>query len=199
MNVRRFLKSVVFGLACLGLSMGQAELLAATPKAKSTAKKIKVNNVSLDAKGVFHGVVLDKDRKPIGSTEVVIAQGKKVIAKTKTDARGDFQVTNLRGGNYQVVVANQIGHVRLWANGTAPPNATARAYMVSKPIVRGQGALGGIGALGGSVGLVTLAAGITTVTLTTINNGDIDDLQKDINSVQNQVTNIANTVNLLNQ
>ena len=199
MNVRRFLKSVVFGLACLGLSMGQAELLAATPKAQTTAKKIQINDVTLDAKGVFHGVVLDKNRKPIGMTEVVIAQGKRVIAKSKTDARGEFQVANLRGGNYQVVVAKQIGHIRLWSNGTAPPNASKRAYMVSKPIIRGQGAIGGLASLGGSVGLVTLAAGITTVTLTTINNGDIGDLQSDINSVQNQVTNIANTVNQLNQ
>jgi hypothetical protein len=193
MKVRLFLKSVVFGLACLGLTIGHADVLAG-PKTKTTASKLKISDVSLDSKGIFNGIVADKDGRPIGLSEVVIAQGKRVVAKTKTNERGEFQVAKLRGGNYQVVVAKQIGHVRLWKNGTAPPKAMQQALLISRPVVRGQSA---IGSLGGATGLFNLAAGVTAVTLGIVNNNDISDLQNDIDRVQTQVTNIANTINNL--
>jgi hypothetical protein len=169
--------------------------LLAGSKARTTANKPKINDVALDAQGVFNGIVADKDGRPLGFSQVVIAQGKRVIAKTKTNARGEFKVAKLRGGNYQVVVARQIGHVRLWKNGTAPPKAMKQALLISKPIVRGQSAIGGFG---GGAGLLNLAAGVAAVTLGIVNNNDLGDLQSDLDRVQTQVTNIANTINNLN-
>lgn len=197
MKVRLILKSVVFGLACLGLSVGQTQTLADTPYSESAANKIKINDVALNAEGVFSGIVADKDGNPQAQNEVLIAQGKRVIAKTETNARGEFQVEKLRGGHYQVVVGNQIGHVRVWTNTAAPPNSLKQVVLVSKPIVRGQSAIGGMSSVGGAAGLLTLGAAAATVTLGIVNNNDIGDLQNDVDSIQRQVNEIAKTVNML--
>jgi hypothetical protein len=86
------------------------------------------------------GQVLDESMQPISGLDVAIQSGGQTMATTKTDANGTFAVAGLRGGLHQITTVESIQNCRLWAPGTAPPNAAAHLRFVpgQDTVVRGQ-------------------------------------------------------------
>jgi hypothetical protein len=96
--------------------------------------------VALAQGGLLTGQVLDSTMQPRPGTEIKIQAGQQTTAVTVTDANGVFAVAGLRGGLHQVVTRDSIELCRLWAPGTAPPNAAANLRFVpgQNTVVRGQ-------------------------------------------------------------
>ncbi len=144
MKLYRNFKTGLAALAVAGTLLPVEALEAAQPEAASQEKAAKVASLIRDIKltedGLFRGQVADAKQKPVANAVVSVRQARKEIVRTKTNARGIFEVTNLKPGVYYVVAGTSHGVYRVWSNRTAPPKAMASAKMVSDmSIVRAQG------------------------------------------------------------
>lgn len=98
-----------------------------------------VRDVELGYGGLLVGRLLDGNGRPLSGAEVTVACGNKSLANTHTDAEGVFAVSNLRGGVHAVVTTENMQVCRLWAPGTAPPQAPKSIDLVSDTsVARGQ-------------------------------------------------------------
>ena len=156
MKYTKVLKGLAVVLATVGLVLPlHASALAAGPQRTQ-------RDVALGPGGLFHGQLVDRQGSGMsGATVTVSARGREV-ASGITDDAGNFAITGLRGGVYQVQTGQVTGVYRLWAPQSAPPSAQRSVLLVTDPFVaRGQ-VLGGLSlsviALGVGMGAVLWAA-----------------------------------------
>ena len=99
-----------------------------------------IHDVALQPGGLLVGQILDKTMKPMRGTAIVVQVNGQTAATTTSDINGVFAVNGLRGGVHQVVVVDSIQNCRLWAPGTAPPQAVSHLRFIpgQADIVRGQ-------------------------------------------------------------
>ena len=96
-------------------------------------------DVELDSHGVLSGRVVDAEGIPMASVPVSLRFQGREVARTLTDAAGNFRVAGLRGGVYEIVAGTSRGLYRIWAPGTAPPTANSGKMVVIRgQTVRGQ-------------------------------------------------------------
>ena len=109
-----------------------------------------ISDVQLGANGSLSGQIVNPQGQPIASRAVTLKQGEVTVARTKTDAKGNFTVAGLNNGIYTLETAEQASMHRLWAAHIAPPSARRGVMVVSETgTVRGQAAgLGGLGTVG---------------------------------------------------
>ena len=137
MKVSGFLKSTLTALACTGIVLPQPAVFAAPPtqdasqnKSESTTAP-KILDVSLDNDGVLHGTIMSVRSIRAVDADVIVKQGKRIVAKTKTNSEGGFSVPKLRGGVYQIEAEKSVASVRVWTNGTAPQKAKSHALLLT--------------------------------------------------------------------
>jgi len=163
--MKRWITTSVMCLACSGMAL-PTSLFAAPgadgsrplPAATDAATPM-VTDVALQEGGTFVGQVVDQQGLPVHGVTVLVRQQDRDVASAATDVNGQFRVSGLHGGVYQVVAGQASAVYRLWAPQTAPPTAPSAALMVSgQDVVRGQ--MGGLGfaALWGAA-----AAGVAAV------------------------------------
>nr|MBC8291251.1 carboxypeptidase regulatory-like domain-containing protein [Planctomycetota bacterium] len=80
-------------------------------------------DVKLSSRGVFAGYVLDAQGRPMANEPVLVRQGIRRVAQTRTDASGQFRVARMRGGVYQVVIRKSSSMFRVWTPSAAPKGA----------------------------------------------------------------------------
>jgi hypothetical protein len=121
-------------LACLGMLVSGPALQAATteggPTLLAVGQASAVPDVALDAGGALRGQVVDAHGNPLSRTPVAIRHFDREVARTISDASGNFRVTGLRGGVYGIVVGRTATVCRLWVPNTAPPSARPAALIV---------------------------------------------------------------------
>ena len=115
-------------LASIGLCM---PIVPASAKETAPLQAPIVRNVELGFGGLLVGRLLDANGRPLQDAEVSILTGDKQLAATRTDAEGVFAVSNLRGGVHQITTADSVQLCRLWAPGTAPPQAPKSIDVIS--------------------------------------------------------------------
>jgi hypothetical protein len=165
MKLARILRRSAVGMAVLGLLINGPFAIAARPVAEPP-----VRDISLSRGGVLHGQILNDQGAPVTGARVTVRHTGLDVATTQTQPEGTFLIAGLRGGIHEVVTADQVAKVRLWAADTAPPSAQPGVLFVgSDSIVRGQtcpcgdaGCHGCGGASGawGTIGAIALVAGI---------------------------------------
>lgn len=152
MKRSKHFRECVIALTCTTMMFAQwaqaANPNSITPAASIISPQNTIQDVSLHDGGVFTGTVLDENGAGRAATPVVVLRKDgQVVAKTETDAKGEFTVSKMNGGVYQVQSSSGAGIYRVWAPGTAPPSAQEMAVVSPNPeVVRGQYA--GNGALG---------------------------------------------------
>ena len=146
MRVARLIKRFIVGTACLGmlvpqLAFGESSRPTVLQLTKQTGKRpaTKITDVQLRKGGVLTGQVLDAQGKAQPNMPVAMVRGGKLIAKAKTDSRGQFNVKGLKGGVYRLASLNDAKVYRVWAPTTAPPAAAESVVLVNRgDVVRGQ-------------------------------------------------------------
>ncbi len=173
MKFSKLLKGAVLSLACCGILGGSA--MAEAPKTAKKTSAVAISDVALGQGGQLVGQLVDKQGRGVEGAVVSVKFGNKEVAKTVTNAKGQYAVKGLRGGVHQVVAGRQVQVFRFWSAQTAPPAAKTAALSVlgSNGVVRGQ--LEGLGGISGTVGAV---AGITGAVLSGVsasNSSDAED------------------------
>ena len=125
-------------LACLGMLLPARSVMAEAPPAASRTA-VAIGDVSLHEGGVLLGQVANAAGTRLVGQQVVIQQGDREVAVTRTDGQGQFAVRGLRGGTYQLSSGPASGVYRVWATGTAPPSANSGVLLVADDLlVRGE-------------------------------------------------------------
>jgi hypothetical protein len=138
MKSRSWFQKVATYVAGVALIVGQTfvqpqQLLAADVPTKGP------QDVALNSEGILYGSISGKSGNAAAGVPIEIRQGKVVLASTRTDNEGRFAVGALRGGVYQMQIAEHQVPVRIWTDGTAPPTATDGISLNTGLIARGQG------------------------------------------------------------
>jgi hypothetical protein len=177
----QLLKGLAVSMACWGLLCPAGLMAADKAPAKTTANKVAAvqGDIALSKGGTLIGQVVDGQGRALDGAAVSINKDGKEIARTVTSKDGNFSVTGLRGGTYELTAGQTKGVYRLWSEKVAPPAAKAQALLVSSnQTIRGQGYLGP-----DIVTVSTLATGITGVTLGAISLSKINDVQKQVDKI----------------
>jgi hypothetical protein len=145
MSPVRILTAFAVGLSSLGLILPIEILNAAPPvPTPSAAHVVKpkaepVSDVKLDGAGYLHGMVVDLQGQPLANATVIVSQGKRDLAKIRTDGQGRFSAGPMARGSYLLKSRGQSRAVRAWMPQMAPPSAGQLAVLITGPdIVRGQ-------------------------------------------------------------
>jgi hypothetical protein len=147
--------------ACLGMVLPCSPADAAAPPTAKPQDKPVIADVSLHEAGKLYGIVVDAQGLPMPATNVAISQSGKVVARTKTDALGQFTTSDLRGGLYQIAAGTGVTTLRVWEAKAAPPAARPAALVVGNPnVVRGQRPFGSLAFSDGLVLAAIIAAAI---------------------------------------
>lgn len=133
------------------LSCVAAFAMVATPlmaaEASNDGKAEQVFDVTISKTGTLVGQVLNASGQPQANADVAAVSKTQVVSKTKTNARGVFQLPVTSAGVYRVALADRAFTVRAWQADLAPPAAKdALLCVTQEPTVRGQ--CGGCGAMG---------------------------------------------------
>jgi hypothetical protein len=158
------LRAAALTLSSAGLLLPQSRVLAATVETPAPAvdpAAPMVLDVALAEGGLLLGQVVDPQGQPVADAPVAVLYQGKEVAKTTSDATGNFAVSGLKGGAHVVQSGEHGGICRMWSPQTAPPSANRQVLLVKgSQVARGQGFFspGGLLMLTG-VGLI-VAAGV---------------------------------------
>lgn len=129
------LKGTAVVLATLGLALPQTRAWAdqqyrpAKPQVKVLAPN-SILDIKLGSDGRLTGRTINHDGKPAPGATVVVKQGKSIVAKSVTDEKGQFAVSDLKTGVYEVGSGATVGTYRVWTEKSAPPSAKPHCLLV---------------------------------------------------------------------
>ena len=127
------------------------------------------------------------------SRKVPLSFSGQAVAEGQSGDRGTVRFSSLRPGLHQVHAGGATDTVRLWNDGTAPPQAVRRlAIVASEQVVRAQSPMNTVG-LGGMSGgnLVLGVVTVTSATLGIVAISENQDLQDDVDDLQSQLDELA--------
>ena len=103
----------------------------------------RIHSVELNADGVLLGQLVDSTGASVAETELVF-QSRSGESVLRSDKSGRFTIIGLRTGVCAVRCGNDKFAFRVWAWGTAPPDASSSVALVieSNSLVRGNRASG---------------------------------------------------------
>ncbi|MCA9119943.1 MAG: carboxypeptidase regulatory-like domain-containing protein [Planctomycetaceae bacterium] len=128
MKLLKSLNTLSVVLACAGLLIGQTAQ-AASPL---------IRDVALQPGGVLNGQVLNELAVAQGHAKIAVVHKGKALTVTETDRDGQFVLTGLEPGVYELHLAEGGGAYRVWAPQTAPPAAEQAVLLVDDSrVVRG--------------------------------------------------------------
>lgn len=159
-------RHITSGLTLLGALCLQVSLHADEP----VRKKANVDAFGRDVMlrdSTLMGRYVNNAGAGIKDMRASIRQAGKEVASGITDAQGNFRVTGLQTGVYEVIIGYKSEFIRVWDADSAPPMANPSARIVRDGHIQGNGGTGGalklIGAGGNAMDLLGSLFGNTTV------------------------------------
>lgn len=150
---------------------------------------VAIRDVRLQSDHRLCGRISDDTGRPLSGYTVELRQGRRVVARIITDVRGEYEVAEMSGGVYQVIVGGRTIVVRVWATGSAPPESASQLDLtVSRDVVRGQDEVIERFGLDGEGGLdpfelTLLASSVTSLTLSAIMLSKINDIEDNVDQL----------------
>lgn len=141
--------------------------------------RIHVLDVELTEDRGLTGNVVGVGKSVTQLTEVTLRRGRHVYLRAKTDSRGRFRLTPVRGGVFELTTAGVSQIVRVWSFGTGPKNARRKVVLVEQktsPTIRAQSPLARLSLPGSSLArtgiLVGATVGVSAVVIEQTNDDD---------------------------
>ncbi len=140
-----FLQSIVGLATCGSLVPTPAVVAAETAAATTRPAPSPVGDVVLSESGGLLGMVANADGTPVAGAQVAIRREGKQVLNAVTNKQGQFTVTGLSSGVYEVTAGQGTGTFRVWTAHQAPPSAKQGVLIVANPAaLRGQTPLANI-------------------------------------------------------
>jgi len=143
-----------------GLPAANAGTPASTSKDESFGRDVILSESTLFGKYVNASGAGIKDMR------ASIRQAGKEVAAGFTDVHGNFRISGLQTGVYEVIIGCRSEFIRVWDTDSAPPKAHPWAQIVRDGHLRGNGGTGGalrlMGAGGNAMDLLESLLGRST-------------------------------------
>lgn len=98
-----------------------------------------IKDVELSRSGVLQGQVHTPQGHIVPNAVVQLRYQGTAVAAARCNEKGQFAISNVRGGAHEVVIGPLRQPVRVWAAGAAPANANRSVVVtLDEKIVRGQ-------------------------------------------------------------
>ncbi len=148
------LRLVASGLCSVGLFAPTHMTEAATPETPAgssirtnqpTKQISEIRDVQLLADGTLRGQFVTNANEPLAQAPVELHLQNRLVAKTTTDAEGNFKLENVEAGLYRLAAPEADKVVRVWKANAAPPAAHNSVLLVAdREAIRGNfGEIGG--------------------------------------------------------
>ncbi len=118
------------------LVVGVLSLCGTATAAPPSVQPPAISDIVLSDGGAFNGRIVDAKGTPVSGVPVSFRSGAQVLAKVTTGASGNFSVSGLRTGSYQVATPSGVTTYQAWDAGSAPPSAQAVARVTHRATVR---------------------------------------------------------------
>jgi hypothetical protein len=123
-------------------TMPPQQLLAVTPQEVQSSRAdetVSIDDIALDSHGTFRGQVFSENGTPASEITIHVLKNGRALTTVTTDREGQFEISGLRGGVYQLMAGDSVVNYRVWAPRTAPPAAQQFALLVDDHgLVRAQ-------------------------------------------------------------
>jgi hypothetical protein len=171
---KKIIASLIYALGIAGAMVASADGPAKQSHPLPKPQQLRIPDVSLSREGIFSGKVVNAQGRPIAKAEITFCQSNKVITKVSTYDQGDFYVSGLPPGVYQLFVSpNQVVTVRVWDGQTAPPSARSELLVVVNDLtVRGQRRIGELLPLESTVVVGGMVAAAIAIPIAIANSND---------------------------
>lgn len=171
---KKIIASLIYALGIAGAMVASADGPAKQSPPLPKPQQLRIPDVSLSREGIFSGKVVNAQGRPIAKAEITFCQSNKVITKVSTYDQGDFYVSGLPPGVYQLFVSpNQVVTVRVWDGQTAPPSARSELLVVVDDLtVRGQRRIGELLPLESTVVVGAMVAAAIAIPIAVANSND---------------------------
>lgn len=128
-------------LSCVAMLTAQLAHAANRPLDRGqVADTSLIQDVALQTGGRLYGQISDVQGMPQAAVQVAVIQNGTLVATALTDGNGQFEITRLPAGVYEVRTPESVRVYRAWAPGTAPPSARQGVLLVAgQQVVRGGG------------------------------------------------------------
>jgi hypothetical protein len=125
-----------------------------------------ISDVALASNGKLRGVLLTAQGNPVANSPVVFAQSGKLVAQTETNREGEFEVTGMEPGIYQIASYAKSQNVRIWDASQANPVGTKKGivHVMPEELIRGN-AFDGTGPLMTALTNPLLIAGLAAASV----------------------------------
>ncbi len=133
----RLLNKSLAGLLCVSL-LTPVQAIADSPANSAESQQPIVRDVELAEGGIARGIVVTSEGQFAAGVEVALHSNGEVFQAT-ADEHGQFAIGGLNGGDCIIQVGQIPYGARMWAHGTAPPQALQQFVVVEDegPVVRG--------------------------------------------------------------
>ena len=95
-------------------------------------------DVQLASGGILRGTSCSTNGKPLPNVQVVLQQEGRPVREGTTDINGHFEFADVRGGTYEIRVADMVIPISAWAPNTGPPGAKPEVMATPQFVTRGQ-------------------------------------------------------------
>jgi len=118
------------------------QLLAAPPRTmqpSQASEEVSIDDIALDTQGKFHGQVVRENGAIASDVMIHVLKNGREVTTASTNEEGQFEISGLKGGVYQLVTGESGVMYRVWAPRTAPPAAKQVALLVDDHgVIRAQ-------------------------------------------------------------
>jgi hypothetical protein len=129
--------SVTLGLPPCGIAADRPAAVA-KPRMVTISDSV-VHDVSLTDRGLLRGAVVDQTGQHVANVMLNVRQGERIVARVQVGTSGQFAISDLRPGVYELTTAQGGSIYRVWAAGTGPPVAKEFVMVPNgQHVVRGQ-------------------------------------------------------------
>ena len=129
----------IVGMTAISCAVTPSMHAAELANQSELSRPMRAVDVVMTATGQVRGTVTDAQGRPMAGRLVEFRATNGRPWRVISDKDGDFLISGLSGGVYQVVTGDSVKICRLWVAGTAPPSANSAMLVVGdSAAVRGQ-------------------------------------------------------------
>jgi hypothetical protein len=97
-----------------------------------------ISDIALSNNGTLRGKVVDANNQPRANAELTVWHEKRPVGKIRSNQKGEFAFSGLRGGVHRVTTEKAAFTCRFWSPNTAPPSAKSAILLVDNPLVTAE-------------------------------------------------------------
>jgi hypothetical protein len=138
MHACRSIRFLIVAMMVGSTLVPQAVFAESSPETVDSVEQPLLSDIALQANGTLRGKVEDANGKPKANVELTVWHEKQPVGKIRSNQKGEFAFTGLRGGVHRVTTQQSAYTCRFWSPNTAPPSASLGILLIDNPLATAE-------------------------------------------------------------